>query len=527
MMKIRTVLIAAVLVATSSFATSARGSTSTFFTLNSQPGDFVGGGITQTFTAADGTFTVNPVFNGGVNVSFHTSNFSSFWSLSFGPLSSQTLIANQVYDGAQRFAFHSPTKPGIEISGDGRGCNTITGRFLVSDVSFAADGSVLTLAVDFEQHCEGAPPALFGSVRFNSSVAVEPRVSVAGATALKGNEGTSDATVTLSLCLASPGPVTVDYHTANDTAIHGKDYNASSGRVTFQPGTTSATITIPIRGDRLTRGNKAFQVLLKNAQGAPIADGTATIAILDPNVPMTALSMYGQPGDFINPGLLVLTVADASFTSSRNFDQGVSLFVRSADSRNLDFAGPAATTLAPGTYENAQRFPFQPAGTPGLSVAGAGRGCNTVTGRFVVLEASYATNGDVANFGADFEQHCEGGTPALFGSIRVNSNLRQLSVSNAVIHEGTLQAVFTVTLNPASDGTVLVSFATADGTALAGGDYIASSQMVTFLPGETAHRVTVPLIAQPQDAPKKKFFGQISAPSGAAIWIAQGSATIQ
>ncbi len=424
MMKIRTVLIAAVLVATLSFATNARASTSTFFTLNSQPGDFVGGGLTQTFTSADGAFTVNPVFNGGVNVSFHTADFSSFWSLSFGPLSGQTLITNQEYDGAQRFAFHSPTKPGIDIFGDGRGCNTITGRFLVSDVAFAADGSVLTLAIDFEQHCEGAPPALFGSVRFNSSVAVEPRVSVADATARKGNEGTSDATVTLSLCLPSPGPVTVNFHTADGTAMHETDYNTSSGKVTFQPGATSATITIPIRGDRLARGNKAFQVLLKNSQGAPIAEGAATIAILDPNVPLTALSMYGQPGDFINPGLLVLTTADASFTSSRNFDQGVSLFVRSADSRNLDFAGPAATTLTPGAYENAQRFPFQPAGTPGLSVDGAGRGCNTLTGRFDVLEASYATNGDVTNFGADFEQHCEGGTPALFGSIRVNSNLR-------------------------------------------------------------------------------------------------------
>jgi hypothetical protein len=527
MLKIRTILIAALLIATLSLAANARASASTFFALNSQPGDFIGGGITQTFTAADGTFSVRPVFNGGVNVSFNTANFSSFWSLSFGPLSGQTLVANQEYEGAQRFAFHSPTKPGIEIFGDGRGCNTITGRFLVSDITFASDGSVQTLAVDFEQHCEGAPPALFGSVRFNSSVAVEPRVSVAGATALKGNVGTSDATVTLSLCLPSPGAVSVDFHTANGTAVSGTDYRSSSGTVTFQPGTTSATITIPIRGDRFARGDKAFQVLLKNSQGAPIADGAGTIVILDPNVPLTVLSMYGQPGDFINPGQLVLTTADASFTSSRNFDQGVSLFVQSADSRNLDFAGPTSTTLTPGDYENAQRFPFQASGTPGLSVAGAGRGCNTVSGRFVVLEASYAANGDVQKFGADFEQHCEGGTPALFGSIRVNSNLRQLSVSNAVVDdEDDLQAVFTVTLNPASDSTVLVNFATADGTALAGGDYIADAQMVTFLPGETQHRVTVRLIAQSLNAPKKQFFGQISAPSGAPIWIAQGSATL-
>src|SRR5260370_9015868 len=247
MMKIRTVLIAAVLVATLSFATDARASTSTFF-------------------------TVNPVFNGGVNVSFHTADFSSFWSLSFGPPSGQTLIANQEYDGAQRFAFHSPTKPGIDIFGDRRGCNTITGRFLVSDVAFAADGSVLTLAIDLEQHCEGAPPALFGSVRFNSSVAVEPRVSVADATALKGNEGTNDATVTFSLCLPSPGPVTVNFHTADGTAMHETDYNTSSGKVTFHPGATSATITIPIPDDRLATGNKAFQVRLKHSQLAPTTD---------------------------------------------------------------------------------------------------------------------------------------------------------------------------------------------------------------------------------------------------------------
>lgn len=526
MMKLRTMLIAAVLVATLALATNARGSAATFFTLNSQPGDYVGGGITQTFTPADGTFIVNATFNGGVRVFFHTANFSSFWSLSFGPPNGQTLTPEEEYEGAQRFTFRSPTRPGIDVNGDGRGCNTITGRFLVSDAAFAADGSVQSLAIDFEQHCEGAPPALFGSVRFNSSVPVEPRVSVGDATALKGNVGTDDGTVILSLCLPSPQIVTVHFTTANGTAVQGKDYIAAEGKVTFQPGATSETITIPILGDRLAGGNKSFQVLLSDSRGAPIADGSANVTILDPNVPLTVLSMYGQPGDFISPGQLIITVADATFTPSRNFDQGVSLFVHSADFWNLDFAGPTKTTLTPGDYENAQRFPFQPAGTPGLSVAGAGRGCNTLTGRFVVLNASYGANGDVQNFGADFEQHCEGLSPALFGSIRVNSDLRQLSVSNAIVHAQDLQAVFTVTLNPSSADPVLVNFATADGTAVAGGDYYATFQTVTFAPGETAHTVTVPLIAQSTNAPRKKFFGRISAPSGAPIWLNQGSATL-
>ena len=48
---------------------------------------------------------------------------------------------------------------------------------------------------------------------------------------------------------------------------------------------------------------------------------------------------------------------------------------------------------------------------------------DTLSGQFVVLEAVYGSSGEVERFGADFEQHCEGATPALFGSIRFNSTI--------------------------------------------------------------------------------------------------------
>jgi hypothetical protein len=76
----------------------------------------------------------------------------------------------------------------------------------------------------------------------------------------------------------------------------------------------------------------------------------------------------------------------------------------------------------PGVYEGAVRFPFQAAGQAGLSVYGDGRGCNTLTGRFEVLEATYGPTGDVISFAASFEQHCEGMAPALFGTILFNTN---------------------------------------------------------------------------------------------------------
>ena len=61
------------------------------------------------------------------------------------------------------------THPGLDIGGQGRGCNTSTGRFVISELERDAAGTVTTLAASFEQHCEGAPAALFGELRYQAS----------------------------------------------------------------------------------------------------------------------------------------------------------------------------------------------------------------------------------------------------------------------------------------------------------------------------------------------------------------------
>lgn len=45
--------------------------------------------------------------------------------------------------------------------------------------------------------------------------------------------------------------------------------------------------------------------------------------------------------------------------------------------------------LTPGAYESAERYPFRAAGRPGLNVEGEGRGCNRLSGRFIIVEAVY------------------------------------------------------------------------------------------------------------------------------------------
>ncbi len=491
----------------------------TFLTLISQPGDYVGGGITQTLTPADGTFSVTNSTS-EVTIVFHTPSYSQFWSLDFGSPTSQKFGRGE-YEGAQRTPFRSPTKPGVDVAGDGRGCNTDAGRFLVTDFAVNPDGTIARLAIDFEQHCEGAPPALYGSFRYNSVVAAVPRFGIGSGYALKGNEGTSDATLIVSLCLPSSSTVQVTYTTADGSATQGTDYVSTTGTVSFAPGVTSQTIVIPVVGDRLARGNKTFKIKLSAPFGAVIGASTASVLIRDPNVPLTALAMSSQQGDYIGGGgQYLFTLSDGVFTPSSSAN--VVLFsINNGDHWDADFAGPTTARLGVGDYENAQRYPFQPAGTPGLAVDGAGRGCNTLTGAFQVLKAGYNSSNVLQSFSANLEQHCEGAGPALFGWLRYHAPLQQFSVSNAVISGSS--ATFTVTLNPANATSASVDFATADGTAMAGTDYLATSETVTFSPGMTAKTIKVPLLNT--GGSTKTFYGKLSSPTGVAVWVGQGSAT--
>jgi hypothetical protein len=455
-----------------------------------------------------------------VSISFNTSSYSQFWHLNFGSATTVKFGRGE-YDGAQRTPFRSPTRAGIDVSGDGRACNTDTGRFFVSDFALASDGTIARLAIDFEQHCEGASPALYGSLRYNSAVTAVPRLAVASTYTLKGNTGRSDSAITLSLCLPSASVVQAAYSTADASAIQGTDYVPTKGTATFEPGITSQTITIPIIGDRLARGNTSFNVKLNAASGAPIAVSSASVLIRDPNVALTALAMSSQAGDYIGQGLeYLITLSDATLTPSSSANV-VSFFINNGNDWGTDFAGPTTARLARGAYENAQRYPFQPAGTPGLSVSGDGRGCNTLTGNFQVLQAGYNSSNVLQSFAANFEQHCEGAASALFGWLRYHTKLQQFSITDAVISGSS--AVFTVTLNPSSATSVSVNFASGDGTAIAGTDYVAIAQTVIFSPGTSEQTVTVPLLNTAGSS--KTFYGRLTSPSGAAVWIRQGSAT--
>ncbi len=91
---------------------------------------------------------------------------------------------------------------------------------------------------------------------------------------------------------------------------------------------------------------------------------------------------------------------------------------------------------------------------------------------------------------------------------------------------GTTFFTFTVTLSAAYRVPVTVNFATQDGTAIAGEDYLAASGTLTFAPGETSKIITVEVIGDPTREPDETLFVNLSGATNALIADGQGVATI-
>jgi hypothetical protein len=104
-----------------------------------------------------------------------------------------------------------------------------------------------------------------------------------------------------------------------------------------------------------------------------------------------------------------------------------------------------------------------------------------------------------------------------------------LSIDDVTVTEGdsgTTSATFNVTLSPTSAGTVTVNFATANGTATAGSDYVANSGTLTFNPGDSVQTVTVLVNGDTTPETTETFVVNLNTPSGAGILDGQGQATI-
>ncbi len=108
-----------------------------------------------------------------------------------------------------------------------------------------------------------------------------PSVSIAGASVTEGDAGSVIVSLPVTLSASSTDSVTVDFATADGTAISPGDYTARSDTLTFVAGTTNQMIDITVEGDVLDESDETFTVTLSSASNATIATASATGTIID------------------------------------------------------------------------------------------------------------------------------------------------------------------------------------------------------------------------------------------------------
>ncbi len=114
----------------------------------------------------------------------------------------------------------------------------------------------------------------------------EVLVSVNDVTVTEGTHKTANFVVSLSR--KTSGPVQVSYGavqlSGSSAADDGSDYEATSGTLTFRPGQTRKTVSVPILDDARNEGDETFGLALTNLQGATFAvnSGTGTIVNAEP-----------------------------------------------------------------------------------------------------------------------------------------------------------------------------------------------------------------------------------------------------
>ena len=201
----------------------------------------------------------------------------------------------------------------------------------------------------------------------------DPALSIADASTLEGDSGTSNMTFTVSLSTTSRHAVTFSYSTQDGTAHAPGDYLTTSGTGTILAGKSSTTINIPIVGDTKIEPDETFSLNIGSPTNASISRGTATGTIQnDDGVAVSVLPFVGPPGTAVS-------------VNGTNFGahEAVDLFFDSAD------VG-LATANGNGSFSGSLTVPATAPGQHVVSAVGRASGLSA--------QASFTVRSDWAQF---------------------------------------------------------------------------------------------------------------------------------
>ena len=299
----------------------------------------------------------------------------------------------------------------------------------------------------------------------------------------------------------------VNYATTNGTALAGINYQATTGTLTFGSGQVFVNISVPLYNKNDTT-NQTFGILLSNPTGgALLAYPSNALVVIRPA--LAGLS-FTSPTNTVqkNQGTLVIPVVCSNPT------------IEPVPSTN---AGPLTVTYSTsdGTAEQGVDYTT----TTGTLFFTNGVATNYI--RVPILNNSLLRGN--RTFAVTLANPTAPGTlispsTQVVTIIELNSGLSFSSPAYTVLKtNGT--AFITVLRTGVTNTTASVAFATSDGTAIAGEDYLATNGVFTFTNGQTAKTFAVTVIGSSAVQPDKTVLLQLSDPADGFL-VAPYAATL-
>ncbi|MDX8392441.1 MAG: DUF1566 domain-containing protein [Mariprofundaceae bacterium] len=183
---------------------------------------------------------------------------------------------------------------------------------------------------------------------------VLPMASIASGSVVEGNTGITHMLFTITLSGFADGYADVNYATSDGTSRAAIDYTAKNSILTIPPGSTTATITVPVNGDAVYEADETLIVTL-SAPSANVTLGTAsaTGTIINDDIRYMNDTGITTWGDSASNTLTIVPVTspgqdadygrDTNPALNSNADGRVGFSFTKLDSSGIPLANQAAT----------------------------------------------------------------------------------------------------------------------------------------------------------------------------------------
>lgn len=303
----------------------------------------------------------------------------------------------------------------------------------------------------------------------NNNGPATPTLSIAAASIDEGDAATTDLIFTVTLSVAATSAVSMDYSSADATADQ-TDYNAVSGQLVIAAGDTSGTITVQILGDIDIEADERFSIALSDPVNATISNGSAVGTISNDDFPLLSIASA--------------TVTEGNTgTTTLSFD--ITMNVVAIGDVTVDYASSNLVALAGEDYAAISGTAILPEGdiltTVDVQITGDSN---------IEQDEQFVVN--ILNASANARIDEDEAT----GQI-INDDFPKITIGPASIVEvdaGIRTLSMPLRLDAAGLEDLEVSFMTADGTATAGDDYVATNGSVTIPAGNVSGNIPIDTI---------------------------------